>query len=163
MRGWGTFCALIISPFASSFPTVGAAPLPVVHWRVDQGPGRPLRPGEPFAAHVHGTIDPGWHIYTLEEPEGGPLETVLELTEGGAAELLHVDQGQPESVMDAAFGQRTTRFRGHADFALQLRVAMDAALGAGTVHILVRYQSCNDRLCLPPRTDTVTLPIVVKP
>jgi len=27
------------------------------------------------------------------------------------------------------------------------------------LHVLAKYQSCNDRLCLPPHIDTIEIPI----
>jgi thiol:disulfide interchange protein DsbD len=133
-----------------------AAPHPaVVHWQVTQAPSKPLKPGAKFNVVVTGTIDPGWHLYALAEPAGGPIATEIALTEGDAADLLHVDQSKPKVIPDPVFQVPTGFFEGSAAFTLHLQLAPDAAPGAHTLHLLLRYQSCNDRVCLPPHTDTV--------
>ena len=119
------------------------------------------RPGAAFAVRLTGAIDPGWHIYALDEPDGGPIETTIGVAAGDPADLLHVDEEQPQSVMDPAFGQRTTRFETKAKFILHLRLFPKAVAGTENLHILVRYQSCNDRVCLPPHTDTILAPVLV--
>ena len=159
MRCWrqlGPVAGLGISSWAQP---AHPAPQPVVVWTVTEAPAQPIHPRVRFHLTVHGAIEPGWHIYALEEPEGGPLETVLALADGDRADLLHVEQGQPETVMDATFGQRTTMFRSGADFTLQLRLHAGIPPGVQPLHVLVRYQTCNDRVCQPPRTATVSVPL----
>jgi hypothetical protein len=38
-------------------------------------------------------------------------------------------------------------------------VANTAPVGPGTVGGKLRYQACNDRMCLPPKTLDVDLPV----
>lgn len=49
-------------------------------------------------------------------------------------------------------------FEGSAEFALPVRVAPGAAAGPQKVLVSVSYQTCNDRMCLPPRTVKLELP-----
>ena len=122
-----------------------------------------VKAGTRFAVPLVGAMDPGWHLYALEEPQGGPIATVIALTEGDAADLLQVQEGHPSIVADPAFGVATGYFAGTATFTLQLRMAKDAPAGVQPLHVLVRYQSCNDTVCLPPRTDTVEVAVTVRP
>jgi thiol:disulfide interchange protein DsbD len=111
---------------------------------------------------VSGQVDAGWHLYALEEPDGGPIATQVALTEGDPANLLHVDESKPRIVFDPLFQQPTGFFENTADFTLHLQLAKDAPAGTLPLHVLVRYQSCNDKVCLPPHTDTIDVPIVVQ-
>ncbi len=131
-----------------------ATPAPPVHWRVTGAPHGAVKPGAKFDVTVAGAIDPGWHLYALEEPEGGPIATEVSLAEGDPAEVVRVTSGKPVVKRDASFGMDTGMFEGSALFTLHLRAAPDGA-PASAVRVLIRYQACNDQVCLPPRTDAV--------
>jgi len=45
---------------------------------------------------------------------------------------------------------------------LPIKVAVDAQTGAQTLTVDARYQSCNDTICLVPRTSKVTLVLQVR-
>ena len=51
---------------------------------------------------------------------------------------------------------------GSAAFTLRLTLDKNANPGAQILRVLIKYQSCNDRLCLPPRTDAVNVPVAVE-
>jgi len=130
-----------------------------VRWLVKNAPAKPIKPGAKFTIIVEAAIDPGWHLYALEEPKGGPTATEIALTEGDATDLLRVEQSKPKVLPDPVFQQPTGFFETTAAFTLHLELAPDAAPGAHTLHVLAKYQSCNDRLCLPPHIDTIEIPI----
>lgn len=137
-----------------------AAPKSPAQWHVKTVPAA-AKAGTKIAITVSGQIDPGWHLYALEEPEGGPIATVIGLTEGDSADLLSVDESKPIVIDDPLFHLRTGFFRGTADFTLHLRVDPSAKPGLNPLHVLIRFQSCNDQVCLPPHTDTVEVPLNV--
>jgi len=139
-----------------------AAPAHVpVQWHIKSAPSKPVKPSGRFDAVLVGQIESGWHLYALEEPEGGPIATEVNLTEGDPAELQRVSEGKPRVVLDPVFQKPTGFFENTAEFTLHAQVARDATAGPHTLHVLVRFQSCSDRVCLPPHTDTVELPITV--
>ena len=140
--------------------TAYAAPKSPAQWHVKTVPAA-AKAGTKIAITVSGQIDPGWHLYALEEPEGGPIATVVGLTEGDSADLLSVDESKPIVIDDPLFHLRTGFFRGTADFTLHLRVDPSAKPGLNHLHVLIRFQSCNDQVCLPPHTDTVEVPLNV--
>lgn len=137
---------------------------PTVAWTFIHVPAAVSAAKGGFSVTVHGAIDRGWHVYALEEPAGGPLETTVALADADTVDLLHVSQNQPSSVMDASFGQRTMFFRSGVDFTLQLKLKQPAVPGTTTtLHVTIRYQSCNDRVCLPLHTDVLALPLSIGP
>ena len=145
--------------FASSLVASSAlaAPPTPAHWAV-QGPKSPAAPGATFTLTLTAHIDPGWHIYALEEPDGGPIATQIGLAEGDPLTLLDVAEPEPRMVPDPVLRQTTGMFQTAADFTLKVRAPRSLPSGA-TSRILVRYQSCNDQICLPPHTETITLPL----
>jgi len=140
--------------------TAYAAPRSPAQWHIRSVPAS-AKAGQKIALTVSGQIDPGWHLYALEEPEGGPIATAVGLTEGDPADLLSVDESKPIVIDDPLFHLRTGFFRSTADFTLHLRVDPGAKPGANPLHVLIRFQSCNDQVCLPPHTDTVEIPLNV--
>lgn len=140
--------------------TAYATPKSPVQWSIKSGPAR-AKGGATIALNLAGQIDPGWHLYALEEPDGGPVATVVGLTEGDPADLLSVTESKPILLNDPLFNLQTGFFRSNVNFTLRLKVDRSAHLGPNPLHLLIRFQSCNDRVCLPPHTDTVAVPFIV--
>lgn len=136
-----------------------AAPKRPVQWHVKASPAKPVKPGAKFNITITGQLDPGWHLYALEEPQGGPIATEIALTDGDPADLLRVEEAKPKFLPDPSSHQPTGFFENSADFTLHLQSAREA--GPGALRILVRYQSCNDQVCLPPHTDTIPVPLTI--
>src|SRR5262245_55681391 len=49
--------------------------------------GTTLSTGTAFKAALRAEIEPGWHLYALEQPEGGPIATTIKVTEGKPFEI----------------------------------------------------------------------------
>jgi DsbC/DsbD-like thiol-disulfide interchange protein len=128
-----------------------------------QTAGRPLRPGEKVTLNLTADMDPGWHVYALDQPPGSPvLATQIIVPEDQPLVLAgDIDAPEPESKMDPAIGKRTDFYEGSASFTLPLRVNKKARGGKYSLEIAVRYQACNDRLCLPPHTQKIEASIQI--
>ncbi|RXH55515.1 protein-disulfide reductase DsbD domain-containing protein [Granulicella sibirica] len=150
-------CVLALVSGSAAF----AAPKVTVQWRVKAAPTKPVKAGAKFTVVITGQPDPGWHLYALEEPQGGPIATEIALTEGDPADLVRVEEAKPKVLPDPNFQQPTGFFDSAADFTLHLQSARNASADASALHILVRYQSCTDRVCLPPHTETMTVPLTI--
>jgi thiol:disulfide interchange protein DsbD len=129
------------------------------HWTVEGLPKKPVAPGGAFVIKLSGHILPGWHIYALDEPDGGPVPTQIGLAEGDPLTLLAVDEPAPRMVPDPVLRQPTGVFQNLVEFTLRLRAPHKSSPSQTESHILVRYQSCNDQVCLPPHTETVIFPL----
>lgn len=149
-----------ITLLAANFPA-DAAQKPTVQWHVKASPAKPVKPGAKFNVVISGEPDPGWHLYALEEPQGGPVATEIALTEGDPADLLRVEEARPKFLPDPVSQQPTGFFDKSADFTLHLQSAANATPGSSVLRVLVRYQSCNDHVCLPPHTDTIPVPLTI--
>ncbi len=160
MRSPRPVCLLLLLVVAV-YLAAQAAVKPPVQWQVKTAPAKAVKAGAKFTVTVTGQIDAGWHLYALEEPEGGPIATEIALTDGAPADLIRVEEGKPKVLPDPVFQKPVGFFAGSADFTLHLQLAADASPGPGTLRVLVRYQSCNDRVCLPPRTDTVPVALTM--
>ena len=160
MRSIATTC-ILAATLAALVPLPAHAAKPPVDWQIKNPPTKPLKAGAKLNLVLSGKIAPGWHLYALEEPTGGPVATVIGLTEGDPADIIRVEESKPKMLLDPLFNLQTGFFETTADFILHVELATDAPNGASALHVLVRYQSCNDRVCLTPHTDTVELPIII--
>jgi len=110
-------------------------------------------------ARLEGQIDPGWHVYSTTSE--GAIPTTIKVAGNAAVEKVRVFQAPPKKAYDPNFQLDTETYEGSAVFLLELQLKPDAAAGASEISAEVRYQSCNDKVCIPPRrhTDSATLTI----
>jgi len=133
-----------------------------VHWSGAAIPQKALRPGTTFTAKLLARIDPGWHLYALEQEEGGPIPTEISLADQSFLTLGTVRASKPIQLFDPNFNKRVGLYIDKAEFNLPLTVAAAAPEGSQHTAIRARYQCCNDTMCLPPRTAAVDLAVTVK-
>jgi hypothetical protein len=95
----------------------------------------------------------------MEEPDGGPIATEIGLGPNDPLTLLNVDEPQPQNIFDPVLRQQTGMFQGAADFTLHLQLPRKPIARDTILHVMVRYQSCSDKLCLPPHTETIEVPL----
>lgn len=139
------------------------APDPI-HWSLNsERKIASLRPGEKFTLQLKARIDGGWHLYSTEQPPGGPLATRIKVPEGQPFELAGtIDEPPPRVEFDRNFSLDTQFFEGEAVFGVPLRVSRKASGGNQAAKVAVTFQSCNSRMCLPPRTATLTISLNVR-
>jgi thiol:disulfide interchange protein DsbD len=147
------FLILIVLPLA------GWAQDPTKWSLASDAGGKQLKTGESVDAVLTTTIEPGWHLYALDQPDGGPIATTIKVAEGRPFELAKVVSETPKSQPDPLFvvaGKplETRYFEDRAKFTLELRAKSDAT--GDEIAIDVRFQLCNDTFCLPPRTKRVS-------
>jgi Disulphide bond corrector protein DsbC len=134
-----------------------------VHWTVSIVPAGPVSYGSTATLELSGDISEGWHVYALTQPQGGPTALRITLGENDAVRLAGTPSGTvPEKKHDSSFDLET-QFYTH-EFALRVPVQMKhPAAGRQLIPIRVRFQSCSDKECLPPRTVLFSVPIEVLP
>ena len=93
------------------------------------------------------TIEEGWHMYSTDLPEGGPIKTSFYFENVENAEL--VGEPTPSEVVteefDQSFQMDLRWFEEKVSFTQKVKVA-----GTGTVGGYVEFMSCNDETCTPP-------------
>ena len=98
------------------------------------------------------------------EPAGGPTPLKVTLGDDALARLSGSPSGGvPEKKYDASFDLETSFY----EHALGLRSAVpvnpDSAPGAQIIPVDVRFQTCTDRICLPPSTVRLEVSVTVLP
>lgn len=124
---------------------------------------RSAAPGSHVLAKLTGTIQQGWHVYSMTTPPGGPNPTTAKIADHPAVAGFRIYQAKPERKLDPSFGIDTETFSGQYELLVDIELAKSAAVGTTDITANVRYQSCNDRICLPPKKKSASASITVDP
>ena len=130
-----------------------------VQWRATQTPHEPVRPRQEFGVTVQATVATGWHLYALDQPEDGPIALEFSAQAGKPVTLVSVGADRPERELTASSPLGVNFYPGQPRFRLRMRAGAALTAGVGVAVIGIRYQACNQRMCLPPRTATVSFPL----
>ena len=90
----------------------------------------------------------------------GPIPTRIWIAEGQAFALAGaISAPAPQVQQDPSFGIEVELYEGEAVFTLPVQVAPGTGPGSQKLVVSTSYQSCNNQICLPPKTVKVELPI----
>ena len=102
----------------------------------------------------------GYHVNSNTPPD--PYLIGLRLTwEPGPFTAADVVYPKPSPLKVEFFPAPLPVFSGRFELLTRFKVAASAQAGLVNVPGKLRYQACNDRLCLPPKTIDITLPVSV--
>ena len=156
-----SFAALLAAVTLSAVTMSAAAPDPVA-WKLQAGPSKPVKPGAQFTVKLVAAIEEGWHMYGLKPMAEGPIPTRIWLPEGQPFQLAgRIQAPAAQTLQDPSFGMEVELYEGEAAFTLPLKAAATAT-GSQTLVESASYQSCNDKMCLPPKTVKVEMPVSVR-
>src|ERR1700680_2723502 len=139
----------------------GAAEDPV-QWTF-QFEAKSAAPGSHALGRLVGNVDPGWHVYSLTTPKGGPIPTTASLAENPAVAGFKIYQPKPERKLDPSFGLDTETFADKVVLLLDVEFKKNAPPGPSELTAQFRYQCCNDRECLPPKRKSAAATIMIDP
>ena len=101
-----------------------------------------------------GTVDKGWHVYSTDLPEGGPISATFNVDKIEGAELIGklTPRGKQIEKMDPIFGMQVRFFESKAQFVQKIKLTGGAYKLTG----YLEYGACNDENCLPPTSVDFT-------
>jgi hypothetical protein len=121
-----------------------------------------VRAGTNIVIELSAEIQAGWHVYGLAQLPGGPTPLRVTLDTNEVAQTTGAPAGSPPvKKHDAAFDLDTEVYNGQFDLHLPARINQHPSAGGNVIPVSVRFQTCNDRICLPPRTVHVSVPIEI--
>ncbi len=118
-------------------------------------------PGSKVLARMVGHIDAGWHMYSLSTAAAIP--TTIQLAPNPVVERFRVLQPPPTRAFDPNFNSDTETFRDQVTFIVELELKKEAPAGLADVSVTARYQTCNDKVCIPPVRRTATASLKIDP
>jgi len=102
----------------------------------------------------------GYHVNSNAPAD--PYLIPLRLTwTPGPVEAVAVEFPKPQSEKLAFSEKPVLIFSGTFDVTTRFKAPANAPLGQALVTGKLRYQACNDRMCLAPKTVDVTLPVEI--
>jgi hypothetical protein len=102
-------------------------------------------------------------VYALTQPAGGPIPLRIAIDENSVAQVAgNISGTKPVKSRDTSFQLETQFYQGAFILHVPAEVKHPAA-GSQLIPLSVRFQACNDRVCLPPKTIHLSVPVVVLP
>ena len=102
--------------------------------------------GDQYELHVKAMIDPKWHLYSTQNPDGGAEPTTVNFTAVEKVGKLK-EKGALKTIFEKAFGVNQKYFETTVEFIQVVKVKPGTKKVAGTIE----YEVCNDKQCLPPK------------
>ncbi len=143
-----TIIVLTCLVFGASSFTSGQLTKPV-KWSFSQ---KTIGNGE-IELTFNSTIDAGWHLYSTNLPEGGPIKTTFTFTPDSAKYLVVgeiVSISKPTKEHDKIFNMDLEFFSKEAIFTQRIKLLTSQSF---TVNGIIEYQSCNDETCTLDELD----------
>jgi thiol:disulfide interchange protein DsbD len=151
----------LIAVFVLGLASLFAAEDPV-QWTLSFD-AKAAAPGSHVLAKFTGTIQEHWHVYSMTTPPGGPNPTTASIADNPAVAGFQIYQAKPVRKPDPSFGIDTETFAGQYVLLFDIELKKDAAAGPADIQAKVRYQSCNDTICLPPKKKSAIASIAIDP
>ncbi|NNE66963.1 MAG: DUF255 domain-containing protein [Pyrinomonadaceae bacterium] len=146
---------LLIVVFLGVLATIGFSQEPT-SWSLESDSAEEsLKAGQTMAVVLKAEIDANWKLYGLEQPKGGPIATTInpgsdsKFESGG-----DVKAAKPITKFDPNFKIDTSYYEKSVEFEVPLKAKEDVE--ANLAGVEVRFQVCDDTVCLPPKTLLVT-------
>lgn len=127
-----------------------------VSWKLE-APQTKLRSNQKIEVKLSARIEKGWYVYAPEQPENqGPVPMRISVPEDSAFQIEgNITSPKPLSKFDQNFGIESRFFVDEVTFKVPVKALREA--DASSIVLKVRYQTCNDTVCLPPRTIAVSV------
>ncbi|MBQ5983328.1 MAG: thioredoxin family protein [Prevotella sp.] len=100
-----------------------------------------------------GTIEPGWHVYSTDLGNDGPIEATFNVVKIDGLELVGKLKpvGKVITKYDKMFGMDLKYFEGKATFVQKVRFTKPEY----EIDAYLEYGACNDESCMPPTDVTI--------
>jgi DsbC/DsbD-like thiol-disulfide interchange protein len=100
-------------------------------------------------------IEKGWHIYANPAGAAGPVPTTVQVE--AASALRDVQIQYPPGKLKTQAGENFHIYEDTVEITVRLqRAVINGQPDSSPLTVTVRYQACNDQICLPPRTVKLT-------
>lgn len=109
---------------------------------------------------IKAIVSPGWHLYALELPDGGPKPTIIDLSQSTGLEFtgkLKPSRAATE-VSDPLFGMTLGWWDANVEFTIPYKVKSDNA----SFKCNISFMTCDGTTCRPPSSETISGPVKIK-
>jgi DsbC/DsbD-like thiol-disulfide interchange protein len=125
------------------------------HVKWAQAVKKDAKTGEVFIL-VRATIDAGWHIYSLNQKDGGPVKTSIVFSPSKDFTLVgKTSEPTPVTKFEKSFGINVMYFEDAVTFQQKIKLKAKQAVVKGKIS----FMTCNDQKCLPPEDVDFTVAV----
>jgi endo-1,4-beta-D-glucanase Y len=105
---------------------------------------------------IKATIDNGWHIYSINQKDGGPIKTTFDFEISKDYTLIgKLTEPAPLSRFEKTFGIDVHYFEKEVVFQQKVKLIS----GQATIKGKVNFMACNDHKCLSPDNQEFSITI----
>jgi hypothetical protein len=106
---------------------------------------------------LRATIQDGWHIYSLNVKDGGPIKTSFTFSPSKEYSLIG-NTSEPAAITkyEKAFSMDVSYFEKSVTFQQKIKLKSP---NASVVKGKLEYMTCNDKKCLPPDDIDFSIPL----
>jgi hypothetical protein len=111
--------------------------------------------GTVFEITVTASIEEKWYLYSiLNDPEAGPIPTTF--ASEGSEMIIAGDISESDAIIryDPNFDAKLGHHSGSASFRIPV-LFHSSGNDSNVIKLTVRFQACDDKSCLPPKTVTL--------
>ena len=104
-----------------------------------------------YTITISATLDPDWHIYSMNTPVGGPVPTTFTFKRNPLVVIdgKTTEKGKSKTVHDDIFGIDVKYYGEAVSFVQTIKLKSPVKTNiSGTV----KYMVCNEKMCMPPKT-----------
>jgi len=103
-------------------------------------------------------IESGWHLYSQEVADGGPLPTTFSFSKTSDFQLVdNVKEEKGKNINDPVFKMQIKFFEKEAAFTQRIKILSSKPF---KIKAQVEFMVCNDENCLPPSSDELEFTII---
>ena len=106
-------------------------------------------------------LKPGYHVNS-NTPNEDFLIPIRLTWDPALVEVVSVQYPKPLSEKAEFSDKPLSVYTGNFEIVTKFRRAAKASPGPGFLNGKLRYQACNDKMCLPPKTLEVKVPLLVE-
>lgn len=155
----GGLSVLALAGAAFAQPSLGGD---TVSWSAS-APAQAVKPGGRVKVTLRGAVQNGWHVYGLQQLPDGPTPLRVTLDASDVASADGQPAGSPVTkLQDPSFNLETQYYEHDFTVTAPVRIGPHAAAGQQQIPISVRFQTCNGRICQPPKTARLSVPVTIR-
>ena len=122
----------------------------------------PVRAGEVFDIKLKAEMESNWRIYSVHKTSEGPMPTEITIKGDFLDTVGDIIEPEPEHKWDEGFGVKSYFHKDGSIFKIPVKLKPSLAEGSYSALVDFRYIVCDDRMCYPPNTISLIVPISVE-
>lgn len=133
-------------------------------FKLEAVPGRDrVRPGDTFWLYLVGTLDKGWHMYSIEkQTDDATVATRIELESSDFPLQGEWQETPPRLVRDEVLETILKTHSGRVEFTHLLQVPKDLKPGVYPISGTLHFRSCDNRVCTLPQAIRFQTRVIVE-